>query len=137
MREIGYRAWLKEEKRFIYPKLILNDFGSVVEVAYNDIDISSDEIIERRLIIEDVVLEQFTGLRDKNRKRIYEGDIIRVDAYGNYKVTWDNATGGFELKAVDPNVTDQTLFAFHRILQTVYTVIGDIHRNPELLEEVK
>ena len=26
MREIGYRAWLKEEKRYVYPKLILNDF---------------------------------------------------------------------------------------------------------------
>lgn len=128
MREIGYRAWLKEEKRYVYPKLILNDFGSVVEVAYDDIDILTDELIEHRLIIEDVVLEQFTGLRDKNRKRIYEGDIVRVDGYGDYEVTWDNATGGFELKAVDPNATDQTLFAFHGILQTVYTVISNIHK---------
>ena len=40
-------------------------FGSVVEVAYDDIDILTDELIEHRLIIEDVVLEQFTGLRDK------------------------------------------------------------------------
>lgn len=135
MREIGYRAWLKEEKRYVYPKLILNNFGSVVEVAYDDIDILTDELIEHRLIIEDVVLEQFTGLRDKNSKKIYEGDIVRVDDYGDYEVTWDNATGGFELKAVDPNETDQTLFVFHSAWQTVYTVIGNIHEDKPNEEE--
>ena len=132
MREIGYRAWLKEEKRYIYPKLILNDFGSVVEVAYNDIDINSDELIERRLIIEDVVLEQFTGLRDKNRKRIYEGDIVK-EVIGEKFTIW-------EVRYCQ----DECCFGLHYIRGALYgdslldsdsqyEVIGNIHKNKDLL----
>ena len=135
MREIGYRAWLKEEKRYIYPKLILNDFGSVVEVAYNDIDINSDELIERRLIIEDVVLEQFTGLRDKNRKRIYEGDIVK-EVIGEKFTIW-------EVRYCQ----DECCFGLHYIRGALYgdslldsdsqyEVIGNIHKNKDLLEYI-
>lgn len=73
MRDIRYRAWLKEEKKYVFPTMILVDFGIVTGIAYTDVDGITHEPIERRLIIEDVVLEQATGLRDKNRKMIYEG----------------------------------------------------------------
>lgn len=138
MREIGYRAWLKEEKRYVYPKLILNDFGSVVEVAYDDIDIFTDELIEHRLIIEDVILEQFTGLRDKNSKKIYEGSLIKEVVYGRKSVIWEVRYS-----------QDDCCFELHRIRGAYfgdsllggdgsqYEIIGDIHRNHELLEEVK
>lgn len=137
MREIGYRAWLKEEKRFVYPKLILDDFGSVVEIAYNDIDISSDEIIERRLIIEDVVLEQFTGLRDKNGKKIYEGDLIKEVVYGRKSVIWEvrycQDDCCFELHYIKGALYGDSLLSS----SSQYEVVGDIHRNHELLEETK
>nr|DAX91405.1 MAG TPA: YopX protein [Caudoviricetes sp.] len=137
MREIGYRAWLKEEKRYIYPKLILNDFGSVVEVAYNDIDISSDELIEHRLLIEDVVLEQFTGFRDKNGKKIYEGDLIKEVVYENrfviWEVRWHQDECCFELHRIRGGYYGDTLLD----IDSQYETIGDIHRNPELLEGVK
>ena len=111
MREIGYRAWLKEEKRY--------------------------ELIERRFIIEDVVLEQFTGLRDKNHKRIYEGDLIKEVVYGRKSVIR-------EVRYYQ----DGCCFELHRITgayygdsllnnSSQYEVIGDIHRNSELLEEGK
>lgn len=133
MREIGYRAWLKEEKRYIYPKLILNDFGSVVEVAYNDIDISSDELIEHKLLIEEVVLEQFTGLRDKNGKKIYEGGIVNIQGIKYYV---DFEYGGFWLNNNKRSWKSHRPFIHFLEINNV-EVIGDIHRNPELLEEAK
>lgn len=53
MREIKFRAWDKSTKKYRYPKLWDNTMPSNWEQHYE--------------------LEQFTGLKDKNGKEIYEG----------------------------------------------------------------
>nr|DAF04661.1 MAG TPA: YopX protein [Caudoviricetes sp.] len=134
MREIGYRAWLKEEKRFVYPKLIMVDFGTVTEIAYTDIDYTTHEPIERRLIIEDVVLEQDTGFRDKNGKKVDEGDIVKMPDWWvelKYeKVRFTKLSCGFE-----PFVNG--CFECMSPVGEEVEVVGNIHKNKDLLEYIE
>ena len=138
MRELKFRAYLKKEKKYVFPTMILVDFGIVTGIAYIDIDEITHQPIERRLIIEDVVLEQATGIKDKNRKMIYEGDIVKMRypydkrCVGKFVVVKDSNSPRIGL--LDKTKTDE-IFDLYNHMSNHYEVISDIHHNPELLEE--
>ena len=84
---------------------------------------------------------QFTGLTDKNGKKIFENGICRFDdgeefkdkdRFSNYVVQWDSVNTGYVV--VDEwnceDILDE-FFSRHAV------VIGNIHDNPELLEVTK
>lgn len=84
----------------------------------------------------DVIFMQFTGLKDKNGVEIYERDIV-VNQYGNVGyVAYLQQEAGF---VVVKKKSDYRLG--HRITGESYDVahnhevIGNIHSNPELLEQ--
>ena len=68
-----------------------------------------------------VELMQFTGLKDKNGKEIYEGDIVKYYNASVKSVEWYQ--GGFYLSGVSHNPIDEN----------DVEVIGNIYENPELL----
>lgn len=74
----------------------------------------------------DCIIEQCTGLKDKNGKLIYEGDIV-TGFFNNNKVIWDK--GSF--------CVDDGSGVFDELTRSSEesTIIGNIHENPELLEE--
>ena len=70
------------------------------------------------------VIEQFTGLTDKNGKEIFEGDIVD-HRYGKSIVRQDDERSGFNPFNGDINCPSAEYES---------EIIGNIHRNPELLE---
>ena len=124
-REIKFRAWDKKRKKMIFLKKLL----PALEDRY--------------------ILMQYTGLKDKKREEIYEGDILRYKPYHNlgyeneYKigvVEWGETGDSddychshhYEWVVNDDSLAD--------IADGVYEgfeceVIGNIFENPELLKE--
>lgn len=96
---------------------------------------------------------QFTGLLDKNGKKIFEGDIVEYEAHGYIPyvkrgvVIFNNGYFGIEYDC-SISRSDRPLMAIHQIGKTTewqdmgasgtitytYEIIGNIHDNPELLE---
>ena len=87
-----------------------------------------------RADVDPTTVGQYTGLKDKNGKRIFEGDICRNTRTGEIvSVKWHGTMAGY---VWNKRRADGFLFDFGELFRACdkYEVIGNIHDNPELLK---
>lgn len=128
-REIKFRAWTRQNPSMPWAQkfvAITGDGKQMVPIGgtFTGVWHALDDNDEG------LIIEQYTGLKDKNGKEIYEGDIMRYDAI-DYKVLWADYYAGFETKRLNSPWNNAGL-TLH-FLASVGRVIGNIHENKELL----
>ena len=132
-RPIKFRVYDQTSKDYI-----VYGMGKVVDEHFG-LGIISRIVWWLKGIKHKFIIEQYTGLKDKNGKEIYEGDIVFF-----FTEHFDKATGGFDGED-EHNATVEWFDSGFAFMDKIpydpnieCEVIGNIHENPELLEkEVK
>ena len=126
MREIKFRVWDNIAKKYIDSRYVSISGLGLLHVAKRIIKNCFRPPHTRKNPW--FIVEQFTGLRDKNGTEIYEGDIL-IDDTGEPIEYWvvKFSDGGFVGECAG---VAEPLFEL-----TNLEIAGNIHKNPELLEE--
>ena len=144
MRKIKFRIWDKTDKKMYYSPGITglhSWFGSFFNESIGD---------------KHAVLMQFTGLKDKNGKEIYESDVLELKKPRNnlhpknqkYLVKWvsekfDDGEGwymnGWKFKRIDNKGGMSTIFdeTDIEVIDNIYEGVLKEYENPKLLKEKK
>lgn len=144
------RAWDKEFKEMVQVDALVFD-EQIIKATYKNGNVVKEDL-------KNYVLMQSTGLKDKNGKEIFEGDILKFnDTWSDYcyegyvdgeitgvnyvEIEKETTCFGFGKTRIPEsslfNLVNNEHFTFKELITDTsfeFEIIGNIHTNPELLE---
>ena len=128
MREFKFRAWDNHNKR------MLQDVGyhPFITEQYTDYKPTENGAYLISPKFDNYVLMQYTGLKDKNGKEIYEGDILKVKGAYQERFIVEYSAPTYCLFDGDDGVLSSDSFGWDN--WELSEVIGNIYENKELLD---
>ena len=116
-----FRVWDKQNKRHIYD----------IERTYDSNNESGAWSLSEVLEDDNFIVEQCTGLRDKNGRLIYEGDILQyTDTHGfkiRQEVVWENDNARFTHVVEDGLGLGYQLSPLEKEICALKEIVGNIH----------
>jgi uncharacterized phage protein (TIGR01671 family) len=120
-REIKFRAWHKKKRKMLRAFPRFNQFVEVIGLG-----------VQRMVESKEIELMQYTGLKDKNGKEIYEGDIVKLKQNTIWQVAWNEDKLKWHMWSIDStnsiNITRKSAY------YDKYEVIGNTYESSELLK---
>ena len=143
MREILFRGKKIDNGEWVYG--FLSKSRDVKGKLSYCIDYEEKEVMCSSIVFPETV-GQYTGLTDKNGKKIFEGDILRLKRFGNIewgKIVFNTNVAEFEfwrkvtVGAYGEKATRKENLCAFTAATSYVDIRGNIHDNPELLEGVE
>lgn len=124
----GFRVWDEQTKSYEWDReFVLSSSGELMELYSNHNGTWEYHFADTDRFI----VEHETGLKDKNGKEIYEGDVMRFDAI-DYEIYWSSDFSGWHNRRTDKSERIYGSNSFEEVTR-FGSVIGNIHENKELL----
>ena len=129
-RKLKFRVWDKKYNKFV----VSTDFNDGAGITLDGfLSWASESQFGNVQDPNRFIITQFTGLKDKNHREIYDGDILEVKDYDG----WFDKVGLYFNKVVnfESKVFEEYESAGYISIQKDREIIGNIFENPELLNK--
>lgn len=126
-----FRAWDTTNKEMFKDTFAITESGEVVTVEQDFVTDAPEYVF-----VDNLVIMQSTGLKDKNGKEIFEGDVLAIETdegVTNLKVFWDEKHALFMFESKKYNEKD-LLAELVEDNTYPFEIIGNIYENKELLD---
>lgn len=127
MRDILFRGKRKKDGKWVYGNYAVTDNNGKQHFVLKNKAFEFE--------VDPKTVGQYTGLTDKNGKKIFEGDILRVAYHPEQDVIIEWSDGCFGFRRA--NKPKDRVYSTVRYMQNAMSrlkIIGNIYDNPELLE---